>query len=60
MMKKYLFSICLVGHLLFTNEARAQESPKEEDFYKIVTLPVPEGILLEVGGVTSLRMVLLL
>jgi cytochrome c551/c552 len=29
----------------------AQESPKEEDFYKIVTLPVPEGILLEVGGV---------
>ncbi len=54
MMKKYLFSICLVGHLLFTNEARAQESPKEEDFYKIVTLPVPEGILLEVGGVTSL------
>ncbi len=34
--------------------AFSQESPKEEDFYKIVTLPVPEGILLEVGGVTMM------
>ena len=33
----------------------AQESPKEEDYYKIVTLPVPEGVLLEVGGVTMLH-----
>ncbi len=31
-----------------------QESPKEEDFYKIVTPPVPEGILLEVGGLCTL------
>jgi cytochrome c551/c552 len=34
-----------------TLKVLAQESPKEEDFYKIVTLPVPEGVLLEVGGV---------
>ena len=34
--------------------AQAQESPKEEDFYKIVTPPIPEGIVLEVGGLTSL------
>ena len=34
--------------------AKAQESPKEEDFYKIVTPPIPEGIVLEVGGLTSL------
>ncbi|MFN4144952.1 MAG: c-type cytochrome [Runella sp.] len=32
----------------------AQESPTEEDFYKIVTPPVPEGILLEVGGLAVL------
>lgn len=32
----------------------AQESPKEEDFYKIVTPAVPEGIILEVGGLTTL------
>ncbi len=31
-----------------------QESPKEEDYYKISTLPVPEGVLLEVGGVCML------
>lgn len=32
----------------------AQESPKEEDFYRIVTPPVPEDILLEVGGLATL------
>jgi len=32
----------------------AQDSPGEGDFYKIVKVPVPEGILLEVGGVTTL------
>ncbi|MBC6366175.1 c-type cytochrome [Algoriphagus sp. AK58] len=30
----------------------AQESPKEEDFFKILKVPVPEGYLLEVGGLT--------
>ncbi|AWV99426.1 hypothetical protein [Arcticibacterium luteifluviistationis] len=39
---------------LFCFAVQAQESPKEEDFYKIVTPPVPEGILLEVGGVRTL------
>jgi len=39
---------------LFCFSLQAQESPKEEDFYKIVTPPVPEGILLEVGGVCTL------
>jgi cytochrome c551/c552 len=38
--------------LVWSLGVNAQESPKEEDFYKIVTLPVPEGILLEVGGIT--------
>ena len=46
-------------HLLFISlislATYAQESPKEEDYYKIVTLPVPEGVLLEVGGVTMLH-----
>jgi cytochrome c551/c552 len=32
----------------------AQESPTEEDFYKIVTPAVPEGVLLEVGGLCTL------
>ncbi|MGL4632280.1 MAG: hypothetical protein ACRCVT_13845 [Leadbetterella sp.] len=47
-MKYGIFSIAL---LLFSNTIlQAQESPKEEDFYKIVTLPVPENILIEAGG----------
>ncbi len=32
----------------------AQESPKEEDFYKILTPSIPEGMILEVGGLTTL------
>ncbi len=51
-MKKYL--IISFIYLLATNTAFVQESPKEEDFYKIVTLPVPEGVLLEVGGITMM------
>ena len=33
---------------------RAQESPKEEDFFKILKVTAPEGTLLEVGGLTTL------
>ena len=32
----------------------AQESPKEEDFFKILKVSAPEGTLLEVGGLTTL------
>lgn len=46
--------ICLITTLILNSLAFAQESPSEEDFYKIVTPPVPEGILLEVGGMVSL------
>jgi cytochrome c551/c552 len=34
--------------------AKAQESPKEEDFFKIETVASPQGIILEVGGLTML------
>ena len=48
-MKKYTFLI------LFTvcfSVANAQTAPKTEaDYYKIITVPVPEGVELEVGGV---------
>lgn len=29
-------------------------TPQEDDYYKIITVPTPEGILLEVGGVATL------
>ncbi len=50
-MKKLLIlsAIILSGSL-----ATAQESPKEEDFFKILKVSAPEGTLLEVGGLTVL------
>ena len=33
---------------------RAQETPKEEDFYRIMKVPTPEGTILEVGGLVTL------
>lgn len=34
--------------------AKAQETPKEEDFFRIMRVSTPEGTLLEVGGLTVL------
>jgi len=34
--------------------AQLNKTPDEEDYYKILTLPTPEGILLEVGGVATM------
>lgn len=39
---------------LFHFFALAQRPASEEDYYRMVTLPIPEGIMLEVGGMTSL------
>lgn len=38
----------------FNLTVQAQESPKEEDFFRIMKVRAPEGILLEVGGLTVL------
>lgn len=48
----FILSTCLAAAVLTT--ASAQESPKEEDFFKIVKVTSPEGTLLEVGGLTLL------
>lgn len=48
-MKNLYIALCFLLALA-VSEVGAQES----DYYKIVTLPVPEGILLEVGGMTTM------
>ena len=48
-MKNLYIALCFLLALT-ASEVGAQES----DYYKIVTLPVPEGILLEVGGMTTM------
>jgi cytochrome c551/c552 len=50
-MKKLITALFTVATML---TVRAQESPKEEDFYKILKVSAPEGTLLEVGGLTVL------
>ncbi len=51
-MKQFLKSTLIL--LASCSFAFAQESPTEEDYYKILTPPIPEGIILEVGGLTTL------
>ncbi len=41
------FSLSLVSMLAFAQ-------PVEEDYYQMVTIPAPEGVLLEVGGLATL------
>jgi cytochrome c551/c552 len=50
--QKLLFSLLIIS--LTGPVSQAQESPKEEDFYKILKVTAPEGTLLEVGGLTVL------
>ncbi len=48
-------SCCAVFALMaFNFTAIAQETPKEEDYFKIFKVSAPEGLLLEVGGLAVL------
>ncbi|MFM8347997.1 MAG: hypothetical protein ACKOAR_08130 [Bacteroidota bacterium] len=48
-------SFLLAFFILAQTPSFAQRrNPVEDDFYKIITLPVPEGILLETGGVATM------
>lgn len=46
--------LSLAALSLTYNIATAQETPKEEDFFKIMKVRVPEGPVLEVGGLVTL------
>ena len=49
-MRLLLFLLLCTSALLAQNDL----PPTESDYYSIVTIPVPEGILLEVGGLVTL------
>ncbi|MEO1013411.1 MAG: hypothetical protein AAFX53_19110, partial [Bacteroidota bacterium] len=51
---KNLFYLVFVISLCGQNVLLGQDAPIEADFYRMVTVPVPEGIQIEGGGVTSL------
>jgi cytochrome c551/c552 len=50
LVKAVLFSVIMFSG----NSAFAQETPKEEDFFNIMKVATPEGIILEVGGLVNL------
>ena len=40
-----------IAHLfLFCGLAYGQDAPKQDDYYQVIPIPVPEGIVLEAGG----------
>ena len=50
-----LYRAVLLSAIMFSGSfAFAQETPKEEDFFKIMKVATPEGIILEVGGLVNL------
>jgi cytochrome c551/c552 len=40
--------------LAFGAGSAMAQTPQEEEYYRIITVPTPEGVLLEVGGVATL------
>ncbi|WPV66487.1 hypothetical protein [Chitinophaga sp. LS1] len=55
-MKNIFKKAVLCGMMLavISMVTKAQETPKEEDYFKILKMKAPEGILLEVGGLCVL------
>lgn len=53
-LSKVCLPLMVLGMLSMHLHVLAQESPKEEDYFSIMRVPVPEGVLLEVGGMTVL------
>ncbi|MFZ6011847.1 MAG: c-type cytochrome [Bacteroidota bacterium] len=53
--KKYFCTVLLLTVILTSAFAQSKiKTPTEDDYYRIVTIPAPENILLEVGGVATL------
>lgn len=54
-MKTNIFSILTLLILpVFVTDAQSVKTVTEDDYYKIITIPTPEDILLEIGGVATL------
>lgn len=49
LMKRFIFSLCLLGLVAASTAAAA-----EEDYYRLTRLPIPEGIHLEAGAIQLL------
>src|SRR5690349_15632388 len=46
--------LTVVAALIALTSMAQTKAPTEDDYYKMITIPTPEGVLLEVGGVATL------
>ena len=56
-MKKIFYKYFASGLVMlgaFNAMAQVTKTPTEDDYYKIISIPAPEGVLLEAGGVATL------
>lgn len=55
-MNKFLTKILLSGMAALAALAATAQTkvPSEDDYYRIITIPAPEGVLIEAGGVATL------
>ncbi|MEH6408459.1 MAG: auracyanin family protein, partial [Leeuwenhoekiella sp.] len=44
----------MITSVLMAQDETKQDGSKEDDFYRITTIPTPEGVLIEGGGVVSM------
>lgn len=51
---KSIEAIFFIAFVMFLQVSFAQHGAKEEDYYRITTVPTPEGVKVEGGGVLSL------
>lgn len=52
-----LIALVLPGRAAASGQAAADTAaggPTEEDYYRLITVPIPEGVVLEVGGLATL------
>jgi len=52
--KAGLICLLIISLTIYLNPGYGQESLKEEDFFRIARISMPEGVLLEVGGMVTL------
>lgn len=53
-MKRFIIAVSLVAFYTSLVMAQSTRPQTEDDYYRLVTLPVPEGVSLEVGGMAVL------
>lgn len=52
---KHITLLLLFLSAIELNAQSTPQAPKEDDYYRIIKVPIPEGVVLEVGGICALN-----